>query len=72
MLTSETDPDEAGVPEQAVKALTAAELRMAMTGRPRVLVQNGYLVRIDQSGVTRLRPIPPRKKVSIRIKHAKS
>jgi hypothetical protein len=66
MTTDETDLEEAGVPEQAVKALTAAQQQAAEAGYPLVLVQDGFLVRIDHTGTTVLKKMPARMKVSIR------
>jgi hypothetical protein len=65
MPANETDPLEVGVPEQAVQALTAAQRRAALAGHPVVLVQNGFLVRMEPSGTTVLKQVPIRKKVRI-------
>lgn len=68
MPTVEEDQQEAGIPERAVNALTAASWRAAERGYPLVLAKNGYLVRIEGSRVTRLKQLPARKKVTVRIK----
>jgi hypothetical protein len=68
MTDNETDEQENGVPEQAVQALTAAQQRASLAGHPVVLVQNGFLVRIDRSGTTVLRQLPARKKYKIRTR----
>jgi hypothetical protein len=65
MTANETDPLEVGVPEQAVQALTAAQERAVQAGHPVVLVQNGFLVRMERSGTTVLKQVPVRKKVRI-------
>jgi len=67
MTDNESDQQEAGVPEQAVQALTAAQQRAALAGHPVVLVQNGFLVRLEGSDTTVLKQVPARKKVPIRI-----
>jgi hypothetical protein len=68
MDTIEEDPQEAGVPELAASALTAAQHRAVQAGHPVVLVKNGWLVLVQQSGVTRLKELPPRRKVTVRTK----
>jgi hypothetical protein len=66
MTANEADQEDAGVPEQAVEALTAAQRRAIQAGHPVVLVHDGFLVRMDQSGTTVLKRVPEREKVSIR------
>ena len=66
MTAIEEDEEETGVPELAVKALTAASRRAAKAGHPRILVKDRLLVRIDCHGTTVLKKLPPRKKVAIR------
>jgi hypothetical protein len=67
MAAIEDDPHEAGIPELAAHALTAASRRAAQAGRPVVLAKDGVLVRIDQSGTTVLKQLPARLKVTNRI-----
>lgn len=68
VTTIDEDQQEAGVPELAVKALTAAQHRAAAAGHPLVLVRNGWLVRVLGSNTVFLKELPPRRKVSVRTK----
>ncbi|HEX8916180.1 MAG TPA: hypothetical protein VF796_27775 [Humisphaera sp.] len=63
-----TDREDDEVPTMAVAALRAAQRRAESSGRPMVLVLDGKLVRVDPSGQTVLKTLPPRQKVSIREK----
>ena len=56
------DDDDDGIPELIVGILTAATKRAIQSGHPVVLVKDGFLVRIDQSGETILKEI---KKVKV-------
>ena len=62
------DHEDADVPEQTVKALTAAHQRALEAGRTLVLVRNDQLIRIGPDGVTVLKQLPERRKVTVRKK----
>jgi hypothetical protein len=68
MAIIEEDKQEGRIPELAVDVLTAASRRAAHEGRPLVLVKNGCLVRIEDSRITKLKQLPARKKVTIRVR----
>jgi hypothetical protein len=74
MATNEANlDDDDDVPEQAVQALNAASRRAAASGLPLVLVRGDQLVRVDATGVTVLKELPPLKRVTRRTeirKHA--
>ncbi len=57
------DRDDADVPELALAALRAAQERARQTGRPRVLVRDRKVVRVDGETVVVLKVLPPRKRV---------
>jgi hypothetical protein len=72
MLPSDDDRDDADVPELAVRALTEAHQRALRAGRPLVFVRNDKLIRIDeQGGVTILKELPARIKVTVRQQSAR-
>jgi len=62
------DDDE--VAQMAVRALTAASRRAMDSGRPVIFVVDDQLVRRDASGTTVLETLPPRRRVSDRVKQA--
>jgi hypothetical protein len=68
MTPFDEDAQDADVPEQAVKALTAAHQQALQAGMTLVLVRDDQLIRIGPDGVTVLRQLPPRKKVAVREK----
>ncbi len=70
MIPIELDPQEGEVTQLAVQALTAAQRRALNSGRSVLVVVNGELVRIGSPGRTVLKKLPPRRKVSVRIKRA--
>jgi hypothetical protein len=70
MTPIELDPQEDEVAPMAVQALNAAQRRAIHSGCSVIVVENGELVRIDSLGKTVLKKLPPRRKVSVRIKRA--
>ena len=71
MIPIEPDPEDGDITQAAVQALTEATRQDIDSGRSVVLVVNGELVRLDSSaGKTVLKKLPPRRKVSVRIKRA--
>jgi hypothetical protein len=72
MTILEDDRLDAAVPELAVEALSAAYRRALQAGHTLVFVKDGVLVRRGASGITELKKIPARQKVSTRTKKAKS
>ncbi len=62
--------DERDVPNEALQALSNATRRAMDSGQPVVMVVDGSLVRIEPSGTTVLQVLPPRRKVTERIKRA--
>jgi hypothetical protein len=72
MSTIDRDPTEGEITQLAVQALTAAHRRAVASGRPVLEVVDGALVRKGPSGVTVLKKLPPRKKVTVRLKRASS
>lgn len=59
-------------PELAVRALTIAHRRARASGRPVTVVVQGKLVHISPLGSIDLKNLPPRVKVSVRKKRAKT
>lgn len=57
------DSQEADVPQQAVRALKAAQVRARQAGRPQVLVVGRQLVHILNGKTTVLKVLPARKNV---------
>jgi hypothetical protein len=72
MTLHDEDRLDAAVPELAVEALSAAYRRALQAGHTLVYVKDGVLVRRAPSGVTVLKQLPARQKVSTRIKKAAS
>jgi hypothetical protein len=70
MAPNELDPQEAEVAQLALEALTVAQRRAHNSGRSVVVVENGELVRVGLSGKTGLKKLPPRRKVTVRVKRA--
>jgi len=68
MTDEELDALEETIPELAVKALNAATQRALASGHSVVMIVNDELVRIDAQGTTVLKKMPPRFKVTERIK----
>jgi hypothetical protein len=64
------DAQEKGVPEQALHALSDANQRAKDSGRSVLMVVKRSLVRMEPSGSTVLKILPPRRKVATRIKRA--
>jgi hypothetical protein len=70
MTPIDLDPQEAEVPQLAVQALNAAQRRAINSGRSVLVVENDDLVCIGPSGKAVLKKLPPRRKVSVRVKRA--
>jgi CO dehydrogenase/acetyl-CoA synthase alpha subunit len=70
MTDAELERDDDDVAQMAVRALTAASRRAIESGRPVIFVVDDQLVRRDASGTTVVGQLPPRRKVSDRIKQA--
>ena len=70
MPPNELDPQDGDITQLAVQALTAAQRRAIASGRAVIVVADGALVRIGSSGKTVVKKMPPRRKVSVRIKRA--
>ncbi len=68
MSSSNDDPRDADVPEQAVKALTAAHRRALKAGRTLVVVKDGKLVRVTGTRSTVLGEGFRRTKVHVKVK----
>jgi hypothetical protein len=68
MTDHDDDQQESDVPEIAVQVLTDASKRAAQAGRPRVVVKDGMLVRIENDDTTVLKKMPNRKKATARSK----
>ena len=71
MSSIETEPQEAEIAELAVQALTDAHKRAVKAGHMLVFVKNGELIQTGPLGTTVLKKLPPRKRVSVRVKRAK-
>ncbi len=65
-----TQDDE--VAQSAIQALAVASRRARESGRSMVYVENGAVVRIGPMGKTVLNQLPIRRKVTTRVKKAKS
>ncbi len=72
MPPTDLDPQEADVTLLAVQALTAAQQKAMSSGHSVLVVVNGELIQIEPAGRTVLKKLPPRRKVSVRIKRASS
>lgn len=70
MPPPDDEPDDAVVPALAVLGLLAATRRTVEAGLPRVIVQDGQLVRIEGDRVTVLKSLPPRPRRAVRVKTA--
>lgn len=68
----DSEADDAEVIQMALNALDAAHRRARVSGLPVVMVKNGNLVRVEGANVTVLKTLPPRQKVSIRVKRVQS
>lgn len=68
MDPTEIAREEAEDARMAVEALSAASRRALESGLPVVVVVDDKLVRIDSSGETVLKRLPPRRIVSVRQK----
>ena len=71
MTDLDSEADEAEVIRMALKALSAAQRRALESGRPVVMVKDGNLVRVEGANVIVLKTLPPRRKITIRVKQAK-
>ncbi len=70
MAEIDMDSNEADVTESAVQALNIATRRAIHSGLPILVVIDSTLVRLDLSGMTVVRKLPPRRKVATRLKRA--
>ncbi len=71
MAALQGDEQDADVPEQAIRALSAAHRRALNAGRTLVLVHNGQLVRVTPQGRTVIGEAPAKQKVRLHSNSAK-
>ena len=64
------DVQESEIPQLALNALNAAQQRAVRSGRTVVIVDNGILIERGASGDKILKMLPPRRKVTNRVKRA--
>ena len=70
MSIVQDDLQEGDISIAALAALTAAQRHAAQSGRTRVVLENGRLLRKTPGGTILIKTIAPRKKVAVRVKRA--